>query len=169
MKPGPKQGMYKFQRRDSAQPNATGPRYRTGAPTAPKSLSKEARKVWKFVVSEMSTAGVLAHIDLHLLAAFCVCAADIDALTDRLNRDGLVIDVPRLDGHGRPTDMTIPKPHPAVKLRAEAMVRLQSLARELGFSPAARSRAGAAAEPEKELTGVHLFKAVLSQGKPNGR
>lgn len=124
---------------------ASGPKYATGAPDMPKHLGKAVRAVWKRTVREMSEAGALARVDRDVLAAYCVAVADLEALSARIEADGLMVDVPTLDRNGRPTGATVCKPHPALKWRADLMNKVRQFATDLGLTPAARSRAGSTA------------------------
>ena len=112
----------------------------------PKHLGKAARAVWKRTVREMSAAGALAVADRDVLAAYCVAVADLEALSARIEADGLMIDAPTFDRNGKPTGATVCKPHPGLKWRSDLMNRVRQYAADLGLTPAARSRAGSSAE-----------------------
>jgi P27 family predicted phage terminase small subunit len=93
---------------------------------------------------------VLATADRDTLAAYCSAVADLEALSAAIDRDGLVIEVPALDRNGRPTGAMIRKPNPLIKWKSDALNRVKQLAAEFGLTPAARSRAGATAAPERD-------------------
>ncbi|MCE9564927.1 MAG: phage terminase small subunit P27 family [Planctomycetes bacterium] len=133
-------------------------RYTLGVPTMPKHLGKSARVVWKRITAEMVAAGTVTHADRDILAAFCVAVADLEALSARIDADGLMIEVPALDRNSRPTGEKVLKVHPAVKWRSDLMNKVKQLASELGLTPAARSRvetvSEAASKPVNKVTAL---------------
>ncbi len=144
---GPKPGQYTMRMLPAGAPTAkAGPRYTSGEPDMPKHLGKAARAVWKRTVREMSAAGALAVADRDILAAYCVAVADLEALSARIEADGLMVDVPTFDRNGQPTGATVCKPHPALKHRSDLMNKVRQFADALGLNPAARAKAGTAAE-----------------------
>lgn len=127
---------------------AAGPRYAPGAPAMPKNLSKPARAVWKRTCRVMAAAGALAEADRDTLAAYCVAVAGLEECNALIDLEGFLIDVPTVDRNGRLTGATVRKLHPAIKVRSDLMGKVLLFARDLGLTPAARSRAGAVAEAE---------------------
>ncbi|WP_234052687.1 MULTISPECIES: phage terminase small subunit P27 family [unclassified Xanthobacter] len=103
----------------------------TAVPPAPSWLSKEAKAEWKRVapilVDERRT---LTEADLPTLAAYCAAFGQLQEACRILASEGLTYR----------TEAGIPKPHPAAKLRHDAMTQLRQLGSELGLTPVSRSR-----------------------------
>jgi P27 family predicted phage terminase small subunit len=143
--PHPKHPALKMRERALAA-KVSGPRYAAGEPDLPRHLGKAARAVWQRTAREMGAARTLVLADRDILAAYCVAVADLETLSAEIDRDGLMIDAPTFDRNGKPTGATVRKPHPGLKWRSDLMNKVRQLAAELGLTPAARARAGGAAE-----------------------
>lgn len=146
----------------------SGPRYKLGAPDRPKHLGRAARKVWDRTVREMSEAGALAVVDRDILAAYCVAVADLEALSADIDREGVMIDAPLFDRNNKPTGATVRKAHPGLKWRADLMNKVRQYAGELGLTPAARQRAGAAAEAPRSENKVLAIRDRIRAAREAG-
>lgn len=127
-----------------------GARWAAGVPAVPKHLSKAAKVVWKRTVKELQSAGVLAMVDREIIAAFSVAVADLEALSARIDADGLMLEVEALDRNGRPTGAKVLKAHPLLKWRQDLLNKVRQLAAEIGVTPAARSKVSGPPEDEAE-------------------
>lgn len=116
-------------------------------PSAPPWLSKEAKAEWRRVtpilVKERRT---LTEADLSTLAAYCVAVGQLQEASLILATDGLTFK----------TEAGIPKPHPAAKLRTDAMTQIRQLGVELGLTPVSRSRPAMREEAKDEDGGLEL-------------
>ena len=119
-----------------------------GEPGMPKHLGKTARTVWKRTVTELTSAGVLSVADRDILAAYAVAVADLETLSARIDKDGLMMEVDSLNRNGEATGVKVLRPHPGLKWRQDLLTKVKQLAGELGLTPAARSRVSAPAETQ---------------------
>lgn len=133
-----------------------GAKWTAGSPAMPKHLGKSARAVWKRTAQELADAGVLALADRDILAAYAVAVADLEALSARIEKDGLMVEVDSLDRNGRPTGVKVLKAHPGLKWRQDLLGKVRQLASELGVTPAARSRVSG--PPEANLAGNKVLE-----------
>lgn len=115
-------------------------------PSAPPWLSKEAKAEWRRVapilVMERRT---LTEGDLSTLAAYCLAVGQLQESSRILASEGLTFK----------TEAGIPKPHPAAKLRTDAMTQIRQLGVELGLTPVSRSRPALREEADSE-EGIEL-------------
>ncbi|MEP9348546.1 phage terminase small subunit P27 family [Xanthobacter sp. KR7-225] len=100
-------------------------------PTAPAWLSKDAKAEWRRVcpilVNERRT---LSEADLPTLAAYCAAVGQVQEASRILAKEGLTYS----------SDSGMPKKHPAVGIRHDAMTQVRQLGGELGLTPVSRSR-----------------------------
>jgi P27 family predicted phage terminase small subunit len=110
-----------------------------GTPQCPAWLAEEAQAEWKRQVKQLKTAGVLCLVDRAALAAYCDAWAEFvtccTAFEERM-KDGLPLAFQRAVNEG------------IVNAKARAVERLLRLAREFGFTPAARARIKGPGEKE---------------------
>lgn len=115
-------------------------------PPTPSWLSKEAKAEWRRVapilVMERRT---LTEGDLSTLAAYCLAVGQLQESSRILASEGLTFK----------TEAGIPKPHPAAKLRTDAMTQIRQLGVELGLTPVSRSRPALREEADSE-EGIEL-------------
>lgn len=103
------------------------PKPRLGAPECPKELQGEARAEWQRVVPDLDQIGLLARADRAILISYCqTWSALIDAQRE----------------------MELDFGRHAILVWAKLNERLLAHIRELGLSPAARSRLGTV--PDKQ-------------------
>lgn len=130
------------------------PRPAAGVPTCPDWLSREAKDEWRRIVPELCAARLLSLTDRVALAAYCQAWAELVIATRLLDKEQRVAEG---------------KAHPAVKQQRDAFVRLKSFLIEFGLSPASRTKAAAAAEPESARDPMAEFlKHGQSCGKAKG-
>jgi P27 family predicted phage terminase small subunit len=103
---------------------------------------------------------VLCFVDRDILAAYATAVADLEALSARIDKDGLVIKVPALDRNGEPSGAMIIKAHPALKWRQDLLTKVKQLASEIGVTPAARSRVSASSESENKDKPINPILAL---------
>ena len=121
--------------------------------TCPVWLGKTAKAYFRRAVKELSAAGVLTAADGDAVAVYAQCMADLESLSVEIDRDGLMLDAPTFDRNGQPTGSTTRKVNPALRVRDQLVNRVRQLACELGMTPASRSRAAVAAEPNQGKPG----------------
>jgi P27 family predicted phage terminase small subunit len=114
-------------------------RLRKGVPDRPAELTGEAAREWGRVAAELDAAGLIAHTDRGVLAAYCLAYADMLAARDAINRDGRFLSEPVQTSTGKLLGSRT-REHPAVKLLERASGRLLKLSAELGLTPASRQR-----------------------------
>lgn len=129
--------------------NDDEPRPRTGVPQPPEWFTGQWLDLWHRTLGELTAMGLARPVDEHMLAAYCVAVVKWSNASQILFREGLVI-----------RTSTTTKPHPAAAIASAASLEMARLAREFGFTPAARvgitvaaSSAGASsgADPERLL------------------
>ena len=135
--------------------NARGSRWSKGrqnepkpapeTPTCPIHLDREGKAEWRRQVKGLMAMGIMARIDRGALAAYCDCWSEFMRLVQAVNK--------------------LPKIQDAVDaglLRAKnaAAIRLNQLAQQFGFSPAARTRIKTVDEKEKPADGKAKFFRV---------
>ncbi len=128
-------------RAHAARQAATGgARFKPGTPDCPSWLSEGALKLWRRVVGELEAGGALALIDAELVASYCSTLADLAAVSQAIDRAGVVIDVPTFNRNGRPTGHSMSKPNPLLKTKDTLTGRMKQLADALGIGHTIRSR-----------------------------
>ena len=127
------------------------PKPELGAPNPATWLKGEALREWKRVAPELERTGVLALIDRSALIGHCEAWADFVTATRRVHAEGMT----STGSQGQQV------PHPCLKAKAEASMRLIRYAQELGLSPSARSRIVAAPKeaPTDPLTKFNARRA----------
>lgn len=89
-------------------------------------LSPQAVEKWDIVVPELQAIGILATVDLDMVALYCESYAEY-----RRALAGVTTELIETQNHNIVQ-------HPAVSLRNAAFERMVKLAREFGFTPASR-------------------------------
>lgn len=108
-----------------------------GEPSCPKTLSADARAVWKEVVPQLIEIGTLAKTDGGVVEAYCRTLAQVRKLDEESNGQP-VVDTP-----------WGPKVHPAIPLMAKLLPPLEKLAFSLGLHFIARSRGKLPPKPKE--------------------
>lgn len=98
---------------------------------APTWLTKEQKKIWTHCV-KYAPYGLLQHIDTTLLAQYVIACASFREASENYEAGPKLIKMPN--------GMAMPSPWYYV--RSKQSQHLQSLASELGFTPAGRARLG---------------------------
>lgn len=168
---GPKVGQYKVRFVPAGSPavgaSSPAPKFTPGAPTCPSWMSAEAKKAWKRVCRELETAGTIATVDVDLLTAYCSLVADLKSATQRINTDGVWVNVVVKDRHGAVIGEAV-KPHALLKAKDAMTARLRQLSDSLQIGPAARTRQGSAgAEPEKRPNKVLALRDRIQGHRAN--
>ena len=121
-----------------------------GKPTAPKWLDDGAAVEFDRACEHLEEMGLLFKSDMGVIACYAQALSDIAKATKVLDEEGRY-----LGGDERKFI------HPAEKVRQDAMNTVRSLARELGFGPAARSGIKA---HKKGKDSLEEFKRFLKHG-----
>ncbi len=130
---------------------------------APKDLTKEERKVWKWLagIFRETINCRVSDADVHLMTIYCRAKVAFDEADAALKRD------PRpfisyecgTDKDGEPKYQL--KPNPDIKKRADNAALCIKLFDQLGLSPVARSRMGLAAANSKKEDDV--IRALMNR------
>lgn len=104
--------------------NKNEPEPPNGDAVCPRSLSKDAKPVWKRLAPQLMAMGVLAIIDTDVLARYCEVWVQWRKATDAIASEGMT-----LDGRQRAV----------VKIAREAGAEMTRLETCLGMSPSARA------------------------------
>ncbi len=113
------------------------PRAVASAPSPPSYLKGEALSEWRRITPELERMGILSHLDRAILTAYCSSWSKYVALGRRLDTEGEVV-----AGH-----RGVARKNPAWQIYRDASTLCITLAKELGLSPASRSRLNT---PERE-------------------
>jgi P27 family predicted phage terminase small subunit len=100
-----------------------------------------ALELWHYYAARLAELRVLAATDREALLGFCIAAEGVRICRETLEREGHFYTSP---------DSGLRREHPAGKALRDWLLRLQSLAGELGLTPATRSRVTTLPEDEIE-------------------
>lgn len=104
-----------------------------GIPDPPKLLTGRARDAWDRIGPELNAMGVLTRVDGIALELLCDAYAEWVAARDVVRRKGTTYTTKTANGR-------VTRPHPAVRIAAEAWRRVHRMLLEFGLTPAARTR-----------------------------
>ena len=131
-------------RADRAVSNEMMPARLLFAPTPPSFLSAEAKKEWKSACQELIELDMLHRVDLPLLMAYCQEMANYIHAVKALKKEGMVKTISREDG----SSYSMPSPY--ISIKNSALKNAQSIAGQFGFTPSARSKINAGADPKED-------------------
>jgi P27 family predicted phage terminase small subunit len=103
------------------------------APDCPTWLDEEARAEWKRVVKELLAQGTLAAADRAVLSAYCEAWSEFVAIMTELAK---------CPSRVVWTEKGYPVANPLIAQKNKAVARIESAAKQLGLTPAARLRIG---------------------------
>ena len=115
-------------RRDRINLAEPKPPSRSPAPSAPRSLSPEAKRIWRRLAPALHQAGVLTAFDVDALAVLCDLKVQHDRARQMLE-PGLLV-------KGRGDQLVT---NPAWRIYRDAAVLVRTYAAEFGLTPSARS------------------------------
>lgn len=138
--------------------NTKEPKPKPRRPPCPRFLSKEARKMWRYLAPQLERTGQLTRVDLAVFASFCqVYGRWVEAertllksgyyykaggkTTTRVNKEGETI---------TETSGGIVQTHPALWVANKCIEQINKLGSQLGLDPASRSRIRIDIEEEKD-------------------
>lgn len=163
---GPKPGTHKYQRIAARGAKAaSGQRFTMGKPKYPEGMTAAAKKVWKSVVAELDSAGILAVVDAHLVVAYCNAVVEVREMTRTIDAEGVAVRVPVKDRHGVPTGEYTTQPHPMLKAKDSREMKLRQFAADLGIGATIRAKANAvttAPDPEKPNKVLELRERIAA-------
>jgi len=119
--------------------NRNAPKARN-VPLMPAGMSAPAQAIWKGIIRDYSHTGVLTSVDTHALRVFCEAVVRYEHAAAMLEKSG-----PLVRG-ARRGDLIKNPLHQIVRDEADL---IRAFARELGFTPSARSALTAMQEPEE--------------------
>ncbi len=104
-------------------------------PEPPKHLRKIAKELWNELTPELCRRRLLTKLDLRLLELYCEEYAEFRAACAFIEERGAYFGMKNEKG-----EVYDPRQYPAVAQRTNAIAMMNELGRELGLSPAARTR-----------------------------
>jgi len=110
--------------------NLDEPKVTLGIPESPAFLSETARKYWDSHVVDLDTAGILARVDIGILAAYCTALANLEIAERQI----------QTEGYTQFAESSGEKKSPWVLIAKESRDQIRSLGSELGLTPASRAR-----------------------------
>lgn len=143
--------------------NDAEPRYSPTAPDCPDWLHKLAKEMWAWIVPQLEAAGVVASVDLFVLAALCQSWARWQTYERVIDERGptyeaLIV----LNENGRPVDADaakiVIKKRPEVDMAKAEKAAMLNAASRLGLDPTMRSKV-MAWNPEKGTGAPSLLDA----------
>lgn len=111
----------------------------------PDVLTDAAREEWKRLCEDMRAKGVLTPWDRGAMAAYCQSYADWLEAQAKVNTIGQVVKAPRTG---------VPMQNPYLSIARGAKADMLQVAAELGLTPVARARLGAAEETAQSAADV---------------
>jgi len=108
-------------------------------PKMPLSMGTESRKVWRRLVRDYAQSGVLTSVDADSLRIYCECVVRYEHAASMLEKTGPLT-------RGQKGELVKNPLHQVVRDDADL---IRAFARELGFTPSARSSLTAMKEPEE--------------------
>lgn len=109
-----------------------------GKAKPPRTLTAEAKKVWRQLARELEGTGVLRSTDSVVFGQLCQVIVDLEEVQEAIRRDGLMVQVAVVgkDGECQWNE----KAHPLLGQRNQLRRQLASLAAEFGLTASSRSR-----------------------------
>lgn len=107
-----------------------------GAP--PSWLREQARPFYDLIMADMEHAGTLSVIDSKVAALIANSELEITEAQVRIDAEGMVVE-------GSQGQL---RPHPLLKVREQAQLRVARLLREIGLTPSARASLALPMSPE---------------------
>ncbi len=129
----------------------------------PKSLTKEEKKVWKWLVGVFrETVNCrVSDADIHLMELYCRAKVATDEADAALKRDDRPFILVTLGKDKDGTIKTTSKPNPNLRKRKENAELCVRLFDQLGLSPVARARMGLGAANAKKKS--DFFKKLMER------
>ena len=128
------------------------------APSCPRGLTADDKKVWKKLVPELRTLGLLTVLDGELLAVYCQTYADWLHYRQQIAKYGDMQII--RDDEGKAKYM---QQSPYVGMANRSVAILKSYAAEFGFSPSSRTRLSVM-PPEAEKDPFEVFLSGSNAG-----
>lgn len=134
----------------------------TGKLKPPRTLTPEARKVWRQLTHELEGTGVLRSTDSIVFGQLCQVIVDIEEVQETIRRDGLMVEVTVVGKDGE--TYTNEKAHPLLGQRNQLRRQLASLAAEFGLTASSRSRVQGS-KPEGAKSRAERLRERATQSK----
>lgn len=122
----------------------------------PRGLSKEERKVYKFLTKELEVSGILNNLDITILKTTANAICMMDECKDSISKNGLVIEIFDKDEDGKAFLVKVIR-NPSSKIYIDYVTIFNKGMMELGMSPSSRAKlaqlnVNAKVEKEDEVT-----------------
>lgn len=133
--------------------NTMEPKPPAKAPTPPKFLNDEAKRMFRKLAKQLVAIGTVTQIDGWILADYCDAAVEVERLTEELKVEGTTIVTP--NGYIQA--------HPYVAMRNQCLARMARAGSELGIGAASRTRVKTNASGKKTPFGEYLSHGKKQQ------
>ena len=143
-----------------ARPKSAGA---ASAPRCPDWLDDECKAVWRSVVADLKTLGVLDRADVHSLACYCRTFVRWQKAEAFLDKHGEVIAIKDNEGRVKCLQQV-----PQVAIARSCLEVLTRYQREFGMTPAARSRMVIEREAPQDEFEAFLARANRTTPRPTG-
>lgn len=155
-------------KRPAGIPGKAQGRAKRGKPKKPDGLAGEAAAEWDRIVPELHRAGWLSVVDRAGLTAYCLAWDQMVWADGVLKVEGCIVEVPIQSARGDVIGHDH-RPHPAVKIQADASRRVLAFISEFGLTPASRGRLeGPAPEAAPKGNQVDALRERISQARAAG-
>ncbi len=114
-------------------------------------LSKQAKKEFKFLATQLKQIKLMTNNDIHMLAVYCDAYADYVKFTKIVDEEGPWTGFLSLDDDGN-TIETDKQPHPMLVKKKHAFDQMAKVAAEFGFTPGSRAKIAIPKKEEKAKT-----------------
>ena len=122
----------------------------------PKLLSKEEKKVYKFIITELEVSGILNNLDITILETTANAICMMNECKENISKNGLLVETFEKDEDGKTRLFKIIR-NPASNIYKDYVAIFNKCCMELGMSPSARAKlaqlnVNAQIEKEDEVT-----------------
>lgn len=114
------------------------PKFEPARPSAPKTLSKDAKKEWNRVVRLLHQHHLVSKVDLAVVAGYCTLFGIQEQCRREMQAEGFTLTYPSEQG---------PREQPVVRILRQTTQQMRAYLAELGFTPASRAKVTPLAEP----------------------
>jgi P27 family predicted phage terminase small subunit len=126
--------------------------------SCPQCLTAAAKAEWNRLLPELKRLGVLTVLDRACFAAYCSAWSDFRRASEELEKAGYIASSPNGAIY----------PHPAWRIKIEAMKQIRDFSAEFGLTPLARPRVPMPGRPEDDED-AHFFPGSFVAPPPPGR
>ena len=114
-------------------------KYELGIPGCPKVLDEQAKIEWDRIIPELERVGILMHVDVAALAAYCQLYSRWCQLEDAIKNEGLTIIITKINRNGEVVSEE-ERTNPKITEARLTLQQIRAFCSEFGFTPASRSK-----------------------------